>query len=427
MVIDTEVERRRLKRRALAEGARMRVLIAEDDPISRHLLQRTLEQWGYEVVTANDGEEAWRLFEPADFPLVISDWVMPALDGLELVRRIRSASRPGYVYTILLTAKSQKEEVVAGMAAGADDFISKPFDREELRARLRAGERIIRLEEALLAQNRALSERNAEMEADLRMACEVQQAILPQHYPTFPAGAPASASALRFFDRYRPNGAVGGDFFDVLPLSDVQAGVFICDVMGHGVRAALVTAIVRALLEGFRHLAADPGWFLSELNRELMAILGQTSMPVFLSAFYLTLDVTTGELRYANAGHPLPLHVRRSAGEVGTLPMSAGMPGPPLGVREQAVYSMAQVNVAAGDLVVLFTDGVYEGVGPNQEPYGEERLLEAVRKRIELPPGRMFDELLGEVLQYTGSKGFADDVCLLGVEVAALSLNEAPA
>src|SRR5438445_12053356 len=100
MVSETEVERRRPRRRALLEGARMKVLIAEDDPISRHLLQRTLEQWGYEVVTANDGEEAWRLFEPADFPLVISDWVMPDVDGLELVRRIRSASRPGYVYTI---------------------------------------------------------------------------------------------------------------------------------------------------------------------------------------------------------------------------------------------------------------------------------------------------------------------------------------
>src|SRR5262249_44851321 len=153
-----------------------------------------------------------------------------------------------------------------------------PFDRDELRVRLRSGERVIRLEEALVEQNRVLSERNAQMEADLRMACEVQQALLPQGYPSFPANVPPEASALRFYDRYRPNGAVGGDFFDVLPLSDTQAGLFICDVMGHGVRAALVTAMVRALLEGFRELAADPGWFLAEMNRELIAILGQTSV-----------------------------------------------------------------------------------------------------------------------------------------------------
>jgi phosphoserine phosphatase RsbU/P len=407
-------------RRLLPEGPGMKVLIAEDDPVSRHLLQRTLEQWGYEVVGASDGAEAWRRFEAADFPVVISDWVMPEVDGVELVRRIRAAQRPGYVFTILLTAKSQKEEVVEGMVAGADDFIIKPFDRDELRARLRAGERIIRLEEALLVRNRALSERNAEMEADLRMACEVQQALLPQHYPTFPRGVAAQASALRFCDRYRPNGAVGGDFFDVLHLSDTLAGVFICDVMGHGVRAALVTAMARALVEGLRHLAPEPGNFLGEMNREVLAILGQASVPVFLSAFYLVVDLTSGEMRYANAGHPGPFHVRRRAGEVVELPPGAGMPGPPLGVRDHAVYNVARTSLAVDDLIILFTDGLYEVSGLDQDQYGEERLLEAVRRRINLPPGRLFDELLGEVQQYSGGKGFADDVCLLGMEVAAL-------
>jgi sigma-B regulation protein RsbU (phosphoserine phosphatase) len=397
----------------------MKVLIAEDEPVSQRLLQRTLEQWGYEVVAVADGAEAWRQFQATNFPLVISDWVMPEVDGVELVRRIRASPRQGYVFTILLTAKSQKGELLEGMAAGADDFVTKPFDRDELRARLRAGERIIRLEEELVARNRALSERNAQMEADLRMACEVQQALLPQRYPTFPAG-PAGESALRFCDRYRPNGAVGGDFFDVLPLSDTQAGVFLCDVMGHGVRAALVTAMVRALLEGFRHLAADPGWLLAELNRELLAILGQASVPVFLSAFYLVVDVTSGAARYADAGHPLPLHVRRRAGEVGPLPLAGGLPGPPLGVREQAEYASAQAQLEVGDLVVLFTDGLFEAAGPDQEQYGEERLLAAVRRRMGLAPGRLFDELLGEVLQFTAGKGFADDVCLLGVEVASL-------
>jgi sigma-B regulation protein RsbU (phosphoserine phosphatase) len=398
----------------------MRVLIAEDDPVSRHLLQRTLEGWGYQVTAARDGAEAWRLFEGTDFPLVISDWVMPEVDGVELVRRIRACGRSGYVFTILLTAKSHKEEVVEGMVAGADDFVTKPFDRDELRARIRAGERVIRLEERLVEQNRALAERNAEMETDLRMACEVQQALLPQHYPTFPAGAGPAASALRFCDRYRPTGAVGGDFFDILPLSDTQAGVFICDVMGHGVRAALVTAMVRALLEGFRHLAADPGWFLAELNRELLSILGQASVPVFLSACYLLLDMAAGEMRYANAGHPVPLHVRRRAGEVAPLPVVSGMPGPPLGVRQQAVYTVGRAELAVGDLLVLYTDGVYEVAGPEQEHYGEQRLLQAVQRRLELPAGRLFDEVLGEVQQFSGGKAFADDVCLLGVEVAAL-------
>lgn len=139
----------------------MKVLVVDDDPISRRLLQADLQKWGYEVTIAADGTEAWRLFEEGDFPLVISDWMMPGLDGLELIRRIRASARPNYVYTILLTAMSHKEELVQGMQAGADDFVSKPFDRSELQVRLRAGERIIKLEQKLIEQNQALREAQA--------------------------------------------------------------------------------------------------------------------------------------------------------------------------------------------------------------------------------------------------------------------------
>lgn len=139
----------------------MKVLIAEDDLISRRLLQDYLTRWGYEVTAAEEGDSAWRLFEADDFPMVITDWVMPGLDGVELVRRIRAAPRPGYVYAILLTGKGQKSDIVQGMEAGADDFIVKPFDRDELRVRISAGERVIRLEHTLAEQNRTLRETQA--------------------------------------------------------------------------------------------------------------------------------------------------------------------------------------------------------------------------------------------------------------------------
>jgi sigma-B regulation protein RsbU (phosphoserine phosphatase) len=402
----------------------MRVLIADDDPISRRLLQRTLQQWGYEVTVARDGNEAWKLFEERDFPLVISDWVMPGLDGLELVRRIRACPRPGYVFIILLTANTRKREMVEGLAAGADDFVTKPFDHHELRVRLRGGERVLRLEQALLEQNRVLSERNTQMEADLRMACEVQQALLPQGYPSFPAHVPPERSALRFCDRYRPNGAVGGDFFDVLALSDTRAGLFICDVMGHGVRAALVTAMVRTLLETHRGID-DPGRFLTEMNRELLAILGQGNVPVFLSAFYGLIDTTSGDFCYANAGHPCPLHVRRGQGEVGPLVMAHGMPGPPLGVRDQAVYLATTTSMHPGDLLILFTDGVFEVTDTNGDPFGEERLQSSIRARMNLPAGRLFDEVLADVQAFSASRGFADDVCLVGMEFLAVNAGRA--
>ena len=139
----------------------MKVLVADDDPVSRRLLQNYLQKWGYEVTVATNGAEAWQFFEQNVFPVVISDWMMPELDGPDLIRRIRLCSNANYVYTILLTARSQKEDLVEGMEAGADDFVSKPFDRDELHVRLRAGERIIRLEQALKDQNRALLEAQA--------------------------------------------------------------------------------------------------------------------------------------------------------------------------------------------------------------------------------------------------------------------------
>jgi two-component system NtrC family sensor kinase len=129
----------------------MKVLVAEDDLVSRRLISSYLQKWGYEAVLTTDGAEAWRAFEVGDFPLVITDWVMPEVDGLELIRRIRASGRGGYVFTLLLTAKFQKEDLVRGMEAGADDFLSKPFDRDELRVRLRAAERVVELERQLRA------------------------------------------------------------------------------------------------------------------------------------------------------------------------------------------------------------------------------------------------------------------------------------
>lgn len=145
----------------------MKVLIADDDPVSRRLLQSDLLKWGYEVTVASDGTEAWRLFQEGDFSLVISDWMMPGLDGPELIQQIRACSKPNYVYTILLTAMSHKEDLVQGMEAGADDFVSKPFDRNELHVRLRAGERIIKLEQALKEQNQALRDAQAALNSSV--------------------------------------------------------------------------------------------------------------------------------------------------------------------------------------------------------------------------------------------------------------------
>ena len=121
----------------------MKVLIADDDATTRRLLQSYLEKWGHHVTAATTGAEAFELFERGDYSIVVTDWSMPEMDGVELITRIRSLPRAAYVYIVLVTARAQAEDVVQGIEAGADDFVTKPFDRDELRARMRAGERIV--------------------------------------------------------------------------------------------------------------------------------------------------------------------------------------------------------------------------------------------------------------------------------------------
>jgi len=138
-------------------ATRVRILLADDDEVSRHILKATLSRWGFDVVTAVDGEQAWQILEGEDTPrLAILDWMMPGMDGVDVCRKVREQLTGPYIYMLLLTSKREKEDIVSGMAAGADDYVSKPFDPQELRMRLKAGERIIDLQEKLLQAQQEL-------------------------------------------------------------------------------------------------------------------------------------------------------------------------------------------------------------------------------------------------------------------------------
>jgi sigma-B regulation protein RsbU (phosphoserine phosphatase) len=279
-----------------------------------------------------------------------------------------------------------------------------------------ADEKIRRIN-ALLAQSRKeLRLKNTQMEDNLKMAREIQLTMLPQQYPTFPRSALPSQSALQFTHRYLPAGTVGGDFFTVSALSENEAGVFICDVAGHGVRSALVTAMIRALAEELNPLAIDPGKFLSKLNSDLHAILKHTGTPMLTTAFYLVADWTTGTMRYANAGHPKPLHIRRSAGQVEPLANAGGQSQPVLGLFEGASYQTCEVKLSPKDVVMLFTDGLYEVEDRNNALYSQAMLVAGVQQRAPLPMPQLFDDLLSEIRRFSADHAFDDDVCLVGLE-----------
>jgi sigma-B regulation protein RsbU (phosphoserine phosphatase) len=281
-----------------------------------------------------------------------------------------------------------------------------------------AAERIRRANTQLAQSRKELRLRNLQMEDDLRMAREIQLTMLPQQHPVFPRSATAAESALHFTHRYLPTSAVGGDFFTISALPGNEASVFICDVAGHGIRSALVTAMIRALLEELKPLAGDPGEFLTKLNRDLHAILKHAGTLMLTTAFYFVADWRHGTMRYTNAGHPRPLHVRRSAQRVEPLVTPGAKSQPALGLFEDAAYRTSEVELVPLDLVMLFTDGLYEVQDAQHELYTHDLLVAGVEKRLQLPAAQLFDELLEEIRRFSADGKFADDVCLVGMEVA---------
>ena len=267
----------------------------------------------------------------------------------------------------------------------------------------------------------ALTDKQDQMDAELAVAREVQQALLPQGYPSFPRGAAESASALRFSHRYLPEGRVGGDFFTVVQVSDTQAGVLICDVMGHGVHAALVTAVQRVLVEELQIYAGEPGMFLGELNRRLHHFFEPLSTSMFVTALYLVIDTETGTVLLANAGHPHPLHICRRQHTVRLMGGTAPRAPFALGVTKDSVYPTEEDSVHAGDLILLYTDGLCDlGEGKDLSP--EDPQFLALIQHCARQHGEAFlDAVLAQARQFSGQEKFFDDVCLVGIEVERLT------
>ena len=277
---------------------------------------------------------------------------------------------------------------------------------------------------ALAEQTRLLHKKNQQIEDELKMARELQLAMLPQDFPVI-AGAAAGTGALKFYSYYQPGGIVSGDFFDVFQLSETAVGIFICDVMGHDVRAAVVTAMLRALVEDLSAKATDPGELLAQLNSALFKVFRQAGTTMFATALYLVADVATGQLAYANAAHPHPLRLPRPAGDVEVLGPDGVEKGPALGLFRDAKFPTCHRPLHAEDLLVLYTDGLIEEESPAGEIFSRERLAETIANLRASPPKELLAKTLDEIRRFASHPEFSDDVCLLGVEVKWLNSPQA--
>ena len=255
-----------------------------------------------------------------------------------------------------------------------------------------------------------------ELARDMELAQEFQQALLNRPYPEVPAVHIEGRLRLEFHHRYKPTMAVGGDFFDIIPIGNDCAGVFITDVMGHGVRSALITAILRALISELQTKARNASHFLKELNREFADILAVLPAPLFSSAFYLVADTTSRIATYACAGHPPPFQIHRDRGRVTRL-TNPQPRGAALGLIEQENYPGETVRLLDGSTFIFFTDGVYECANPQGEEFGLTRMEKVLQTNIYKSTPEILDALIQAIDNFVKGAPLEDDVCLVAVDI----------
>ena len=399
----------------------MKILLVDDDPIARSVYSLLLGSQGHEVIEAADGELAWRLIEESTISFVVSDWMMPNLPGVDLCRRIRAAEFERYVYVILCTAKGEKSDLVEGMDAGADDFIVKPISPEEFRVKVRAGERMLSLQQGLAEKNRQLVEINSQLqlahtrvEDDLKAAAWMQQRLLPL--------VTQSAPGVRCSWRIQPSGYIAGDIFNLFPLDQEETGFYLLDVCGHGVPAAMMSVALSMVLTpdatqgsplrrydsvSGRSQTLSPEEAIRELNRRF-----QSKDDRFFTIIYGVFDAASSTLRFAQAGHPSPILIRR--GEESTVLGTGGMP---VGLWPEIDFDCFDISVSAGDRILLYSDGVTECVNRDGQAFGEGRLLTYLSDNQERALEELLNGLLTEIRIWRGNSEFSDDVSLLAVEI----------
>jgi serine phosphatase RsbU (regulator of sigma subunit) len=271
---------------------------------------------------------------------------------------------------------------------------------------------LVRNNSRLEASRTEIAAKNRTMEEDLLMAREMQLALQPQaHAPLTAAGL-----TLRLEHRYRPAAGVSGDFFDVQDLPNHATGILVCDVMGHGVRSALITAMVRAMIEELRPEATDPGAFLTHLNRNLTRILRHAGGLIFVTAAYAVIDLAPRRLLYAQAGHPTPLRWDANTRAVRPLACTSDFAGPALGLIDDFAFTSIEESFAAGDRLALFTDGLFEAASSTGEEFGMQRLEQVLAQAGDLPLGDTIEVVFREVTCFSGGT-FTDDVCIIAAGV----------
>ncbi len=380
-----------------------KILVVDDEPRNVRILQIHLNAQGYTVSTAEDGVKALDIVEQDAPDLILLDINMPKMDGFEVVKRIRANRATEFIPIVMITAlRDTRENRIKSIEAGADDFIEKPFDSLEVLARVRSLLRIKKYQDTL-------AKHNTRLEEELQMARSVQEILIPQN-------GVQKLSGFWIASRCCPEMAVGGDFFDVWEVAPNRLGVFISDVMGHGVSAAFVTVFIKTILAEFQEMVADnPGHLLEILNTRFNDLIS-SRLFMFATAFCGIIDLGKEELICANAGHSFPLLYdghKQACYAIGDKNTGNG-----LGIWRESVYEPARYPFGPMSKIFLYTDGVYEAKSPQGAEFTVERLQKLVSECATQPAAKLIVSVSEAVDTFTANCPKDDDLTLLAIEVA---------
>jgi len=397
----------------------MKILVVDDDPTSRLIVSELVHNLGYETVSAESALQGLEILEQTDISLVLCDWEMPDMDGPTMVKTIRERNYGRYVYHILVTGRNETEDLIEGLNAGADDFICKPVNPEEIRVRLRGAARVIELQNTLDNRNARLEEANARIEkalesvtADLRLAADMQFALLPKEKRL----CGVNANWL-----FKPASFIAGDMFDYFTVGEELLVFYIIDVEGHGIPSALTSFAVNNQLnpspQGMcrRHLQASDtvetavGRIMEELNRQFVSA---SSSSRYFTMIFGIMDLLSGEVTLTQAGHPPPLLFSMRNDQAQPI----GQGGMPLGMFDDAVFEHTVFQMEQGDRLFIYSDGAVECPSVEGEMYGSDRLEGAVKRWAGVPIEKLSSILDKEFLDWNGTSRFEDDVSMVCLE-----------
>jgi sigma-B regulation protein RsbU (phosphoserine phosphatase) len=376
------------------------ILLVDDDRIHTRILRTRLEQQGYRVREAPSGNEGLDLARSLYPEVILCDWLMEGMDGLEVCRRVREDPQLANAYFILLTSRSQVQDRVRGLDAGADDFLSKPADPEELLARVRSGLRLHNANEQLRVLSQDLQQQKARLDGELAEAARYVADLLPK---------PLESPSVRIDSLFCPSSQLGGDGFDFLWLDEDHLLLYLLDVSGHGLAAALPSiSILNLLRSGGIDLDPErPETLALALNR-LFQMEGQEDR--YLTLWCGIYQPSRRELRYASGGHP-PALLFPMPGMAGEL-LQLSTRGMAVGLFDDSIYRQASVAVPPGTTLLVYSDGIYEVSRPNGEIWNLPAFIDGIDAN-EIAAGDGLERLVQRVRRLSGCICFTDDYALV--------------